>query len=463
MLLLIIRKEIVHNVLSFRFVVTYALLFSLILLAMFLMEGDYETRYQDYATEVNKQRDALAELEKIEDPNKQYEDYQRTTFYGARQPRDTGILARGIEGSLPTRIASNTFFFFSSSEERLSRNMLFDIFQTPDFAYVINVVMSLLALLFVFDAVCGEKEQGTLKLLLANSVPRYLVIVGKWIGGFLSIAAPFTVAVLGGFTYLYIAGSLHSGDDGIWRFWLIYLVALLYISTFFTLGLLVSVLAQRTATALLVSLMVWIAWILLVPNVAPVVAGLLAPAPGRQIIESEKRVIDQEFQLLMEASRQRRNSTQADYEKLQKETEERKSKLDKFYQDKTNAQISLGENLARLSPSACSLFAMTRLAGTGPALFEQFHNSLTRYQEQHQEYRNDFWRSGKVQYQQETGRMEVTDEDWFQADDLPRFRMFEEGLTESVDAALFDVLLLLIYNAVFFMLSYMFFLRYDAT
>ena len=463
MLLLIIKKEIIHNVLSFRFVVTYALLFSLILLAMFLMEGDYEARYQDYATEVNKQRDALAELDKVEDPNKQYEEYQRMTFYGARQPRDTGILARGVEGSLPTRIASNSYFFFSSSEERLSRNMLFEVFQTPDFAYVINVVMSLLALLFVFDAVCGEKERGTLKLLLANSVPRDLVIIGKWIGGFLSIAAPFTVAVLGGFSYLYISGSLHSGDDGIWRFWSIYLVALLYISTFFTLGLLVSVLTQRTATALLISLMVWIGWILVVPNVAPVVAGLLAPAPGRQIIESEKRVIDQEFQLLMQTSRQRRNTTQQDYETLQQETEARKNKLDKFYQDKTNAQIELGENLARLSPSACSLFAMTRLAGTGPALFEQFHNSMTRYQKQHQEYRNDFWRSGITSFNQEAGRMEVTKDDWFQPDDLPRFRMFEEALTESVDAALFDVLLLLIYNAAFFMLSYLFFLRYDAT
>ena len=36
MLLLLIRKEIVHNVLSFRFIVTYALLFSLVLLAAVL-------------------------------------------------------------------------------------------------------------------------------------------------------------------------------------------------------------------------------------------------------------------------------------------------------------------------------------------------------------------------------------------------------------------------------------------
>ena len=41
MLLLAIRKEIVHNVLSFRFIVTYALLFCLVLLAVFLMANDF--------------------------------------------------------------------------------------------------------------------------------------------------------------------------------------------------------------------------------------------------------------------------------------------------------------------------------------------------------------------------------------------------------------------------------------
>ena len=56
MFLLTVRKEIVHNVLSFRFVVTYALLFSLILLAMFLMTNHYRARMQDFTTQDSKLR-----------------------------------------------------------------------------------------------------------------------------------------------------------------------------------------------------------------------------------------------------------------------------------------------------------------------------------------------------------------------------------------------------------------------
>ena len=46
---------------------------------------------------------------------------------------------------------------------------------------------------------------------------------------------------------------------------------------------------------------------------------------------------------------------------------------------------------------------------------------------------------------------------------LPRFDMFEERISDSVDAVMTDILLLVIYNVVFLMASYLFFLRYDVT
>ena len=68
MLWLVIKKEIVHNVLSFRFVVIYALLFCLILLAMLLMTSDYRDRFQEHTAAINKERSRLDELKKIDDP-----------------------------------------------------------------------------------------------------------------------------------------------------------------------------------------------------------------------------------------------------------------------------------------------------------------------------------------------------------------------------------------------------------
>ena len=46
---------------------------------------------------------------------------------------------------------------------------------------------------------------------------------------------------------------------------------------------------------------------------------------------------------------------------------------------------------------------------------------------------------------------------------LNGFAIAFERVADSLDAALFDILLLLVFNALFFMLAYLFFLRYDIT
>ena len=198
MLFLIIKREIVHNVLSFRFIVTHVLLFCLVLLSVYLMTNDYQARFQTYTTELNTARDKLAAIDDIEEPSEQFQEFQRTSLIGVRPPKNLSILAKGLDGLLPTQ--SETRGWMGGGQDRLSKNLLFEVFQTPDFVYVVHLVLSLLALLFVFDSVCGEKERGSLKLLLSNAVPRDTVLIGKWIGGYLSIAVPFSIAALAGFS-----------------------------------------------------------------------------------------------------------------------------------------------------------------------------------------------------------------------------------------------------------------------
>jgi ABC-type transport system involved in multi-copper enzyme maturation permease subunit len=349
-----------------------------------------------------------------------------------------------------------------SSDDRLGRNILLDVFQAPDFAYVVNIVLSLLALLFVFDSVCGEKEHGTLKLLMSNSVPRDTVLLGKWIGGYLSIAMPFAVAVIAGFLYLSASGAMDLSGDDASRFAIILGVSFLYISAFFSLGLLISTLAHRGATALLMALLVWIGWILVVPNLAPIVARLAAPVPARQVIDAEQRAIEREAELLQDAIRKRKVYGDPEQsERIQQESEQRQRKLEDFYEDRMSRQISLSQNLARLSPSASYLFAVTRVAGTGPGLFDHFSAAVERFQGAHNDYRNGMFRN----VEEWRGREGPTlrDADWFDADDIPRLQVFSEGLSEAFNEALFDILLLTVFNVLFFMLSYVFFLRYDVT
>ena len=363
-------------------------------------------------------------------------------------------------------IAHNIYSFRFGGDQRLSTNLLYQIFQTPDFVYIITVVTSLLTLLFVFDSVCGEKQQGTLKLLLANAVPRDIILIGKWVGGYLSLALPFTVAVLGGLVYIQVTGALNLTGNDLSQFLAIYVLALGYISVVFTLGLLISALTHHPSTSLLIALLVWIGWILVVPNLAPVVSKLTTWLPAEETITAEKDAVDREtrFKLHMASRSQELNygrKGEQRAEKIKREGERRKRALEQFYHDNLNQQIERSQNLARISPAACFLFAATRLAGTGPELAIKFRTAQRQFQDADEEYSNWLWHGKHLKWRD--GERYMRDENWFQREALPRFHMTREVMSDRVDAASFDMLLIVLFNVLFFMVSYAAFLRYDVT
>ena len=110
-------------------------------------------------------------------------------------------------------------------------------------------------------------------------------------------------------------------------------------------------------------------------------------------------------------------------------------------------------------PSASFTFAATRLAGTGPELSEYFNQAQQRFKQGYEQYWDDFWNRGIVTWT-DTGP-EVRDPDWYNPEQVPRFQVFSESLADSFDAASFDLLLLVLFNVVFFMAAYASFLRYD--
>ena len=458
-LLYIIRKEIVNNILSFRFVAAYVMLCVLILMAMYLMTNDFLERRQVAATEIRKEEERIEGFTRMQDANHQFQEIQRG-FNGTRRPKALSILATGLDGKLPIHVSTG-HQFMSSSEERDSRQLMFELIQTPDFVFVVHVVLSLLALLFVFDSVCGEKERGTLKLLLSNSVPRDTVLLGKWIGGYVTTALPFVAAAFAGFVYLRIDGAVQLTSEDTTRFLTIIALSLLYISTFFTLGLLISTLTHRSATALLVGLLVWIGWVLVIPNLAPMVARLVVVVPDRLVVEAEKRTLQQEQRLLERRHRQSRIYLNNEgLEKIKAEGERNQRVVEEYYQRKMAGQVSLTQNFARISPASSYLFAVTRLAGTGLLLAEQFNSARDRFQRGMEDYRRNVLYN-RDNFDWSRGGVTAKNPDWFDPADLPRFELFRESFNNSLNAVMFDGLLLIVFNVVLFLGSYLFFLRYD--
>jgi len=207
--------------------------------------------------------------------------------------------------------------------------------------------------------------------------------------------------------------------------------------------MLISTAPHRNATALIVSLLVWIGWILVVPNAAPVLARALVPVPSLQKLEAEKKAIYRETGL-----QAHRVEDPVRSQKIREEGERRQRKLERYYQDRLQHQIELSKILARLSPTASFALITSELAGTGTGFFTRFNQAYERFRAE----TVDFLPNG---YDPNAKKVKI--------EELPRLELVSARLEESLAIISVDLLLLGLFNVLFFLLTYMLFLRYDAT
>lgn len=94
------------------------------------------------------------------------------------------MIATGVDDALPNLIHAGTGinrYKSLSVNFDLYRSPLSMLFSVPDYSYVVGIVMSLLCVIFTFDSICGERESNTFRLVMSNPVPRYQILLGKWI------------------------------------------------------------------------------------------------------------------------------------------------------------------------------------------------------------------------------------------------------------------------------------------
>jgi len=169
----IARKEILSNLLSYKFFIVLLLMVLLVATSLFIMHRDFRQRMADYQVVRPKPGDPIALV----------------------APNPMAIFAKGLDDAI-TRSFEVSGIGIDVRAGQTSGNIIYSFFPAPDFLYVVRVVLSLVALLFGFDQVSREREQGTLKLILGSSVSRAKVLAGKWIGNFLSLAVPFLLVTL---------------------------------------------------------------------------------------------------------------------------------------------------------------------------------------------------------------------------------------------------------------------------
>ncbi|MEE2659535.1 MAG: ABC transporter permease [Candidatus Latescibacterota bacterium] len=452
-----IGRELRSHVLTYRFFLGFVLLFVLIVSSAVVLGLNYDSRLDAYF------ESQIARGEQL----KEATDFRRFQWRGAQHekpPNALSVFTVGFEREL-----SRTVTISQWSEPTFGRskyaNPLYTLFPAPDLLYIVNIVGSLLAVLFAFNTVSGEQEDGTLRLVMANSVPRHLVLLAKWAGGYIALIVPFLVSVLVGLALASVFTSFRlSGAE--WTAFLAILgVSALYLSCFYTLALAISVATHRSATSLVLSFLAWVVLVLAIPNIAPIVARSLVPVPSPGAIAGQQealvRGIWAEIRPKMRQAERSQRGTLRD-EARHRIADETK-RLMKNYLQKVDSQIDAGVALARLSPSASYVYATASLAGSGLEDFAGLRTYIDRYRVDYMQALRDI---GEERNRQLEGVSDSDERDEIRnapidPDDLPVFVPDRRPMTEILVSADMDLLLLTVLNAVFFLASYVGFLRYD--
>ncbi|MEM3454579.1 MAG: ABC transporter permease subunit, partial [Thermoproteota archaeon] len=144
-----------------------------------------------------------------------------------------------------------------------------------------SIMAPLLGVALAFSAISGEREKGTLKVLLSRPLYREDVINGKIISSLALIV--LTVAVT---SFLSVSASILLQGitvtlDDIIRLCIFIIVSILFSFAYYAISLFVSVLSNRSGQSLVISLGVWIFFALILPLLASFIAlTVLGPPPA---------------------------------------------------------------------------------------------------------------------------------------------------------------------------------------
>ena len=469
-----VRKEVQNGVFSLRFIVVFGLLILVVPVSILILTNDYVKKVDEHSYRRSGTEEYL----------KSYAHFNRlqNVIRPVEPPLPALTLVRGLSSDV--------------NLDEFDDDPLPVMFPLLDLVFVVTVLLSLAALIFSYDAVCGEKEEGTLRLMLANSVPRSKIVLAKIAGGMITLFIPFLVSVAFGLSTVVLNPRV-SWTGANWGALALLLAGATVVVFFFhTLGTLVSALHHASASSIMTSLCLWVILVLAVPNLSPYAASLLSPAPsriktsreisrltgvdrddlGRKLQAERMSALVKKYPVLAErlteaeakervsrdpayreASEARTREVQAAWDEANRIQTARARALEADLRGKEEAQTRLSRDLSLASPLADFTYFATDVTSTG--LRDRAH-----FAELSGLWDGAYW--SYVRAKIDSLQKKDPAVDWWNTpvdvSDMPRFQYTEEALGTRVKAALTPLLVLLILSSSLFVAAYVAFIAYDA-
>ena len=462
----IAKRELYDNLNSLRFALATGLLLALMLTNAVLYLREHPKRTQAYH---NAAANAVKTLEA------RSTNLYRLATEGPgdlhKAPSPLRFCAEGDEAFLPTRASGANYGRRIADMTPIWRMFypqetpnLFNIrpdFTTLDWAFIVGYVLSFIALLFTFDSISGELERGTLRLTLANPIPRHIVLVGKFLGAFISINIPFAVAVLMNLLLISTSDAVQLNAEAWGRLGILYSIVVLYACLFIALGLLISAAVRESGVSLVVLLLIWVSFVIFIPNtLASIGSRTSIPIAYMDFWNRRIQLADEAREAYQDkyGDSQTPPSVHVLGEYVASEAEE----YERFNESYLKQQITQGKKartITRISPAAILQRLFESFAGTGFERHLQFVGNAQRYAREYREFVVDTDRADSESLHI-IGIREGMSQKPVSPAAIPKFKD-TLSLNRDFNTAATDLLLLVLFLAVLVSGAYLTFIRLE--
>jgi len=458
-------KDLHHEILSLRFLITAVVIMLLFIASGFFFISNYQHELQQYQEDASAMRQDY-----FERTNKQICYLGKESQILLMKPLVQGFLAYGNSAFLPNAIKTDLFLnqdiFHLRNINRFLPHASF-----LDWTFIVGFVLSFLVVVLTFNSVTGEKEAGTLRLILSHSIPRYQFILAKYFNAAILILLPFFIGLNLNLIIIHLDPFIQLSLDNWAQIAITILLSILFLSCFIFLGLLVSSRVKNSATSLVILLLIWVILAVIVPR-----GGLGLAIQLFQNIPTQDKIENQ-----IEHARQNiwnrydfagklhwgdaRDPiwgpwTAKNMNVQNEATLVEKNLRDQYTQAKINAIIRL-RAITMISPVVAFECSIEKITGTGLTRMQNFLTQVDQYRE----LVKDFIRTEDAKdptsphlYFYPEGGMSFNE---IEEKDFPRFEEQSISLVEGLLNAKWCILVLLLFNLLFLVGAHVSFLSYD--
>ncbi len=486
MIITIFEKELRGILLSPKFTATFGVCSLLILLSVFVGIKEYNAYSRQYEAAMRLTDQEMREETSIGNlRNRQYRPPDPMQVFVSGVHNDVGRLTR-VHELQPIKLTNSVY----------ADEPIYAVFRFVDFAFIVQVILSLFAILFTYDAIAGERENGTLQLTFANGIPRVKYLLGKIAGLWTGLAISIIIPILLGI-FLVLLFNIPLTPTHWTRVGLLIGVSLLYFTFFVVFGVMVSATIKRTNVAFLVALVAWVAFILIIPRAGVMAAAQVVHVPSIAEVEAQRDAFARDrwakhWDAMEDRWKARNQPTEGMneddrgayrdehmWEWMEEDEKARKQvqrdidgfgeMLNEDVRNRKLAQERLAYSLSRVSPASAFQLAAMTLAGTDISMKTRFEDALRRYRGSYLEFVEkkqkesgggggiritmDSDRGFSFQAPREAGTIDLSE--------LPRLQYSTPTLAESTVATIADLGILILFTVLSMGVAFAGFLRTD--